>query len=77
MILKYLYIKYIKLSFFMKLIIKIFLLTFFLCNSSYAINDFKYLKDEITGETCKELYNNLSFPGFPKNQNNHLYLIQN
>jgi len=52
----------------MKFIIKLLILILFLSSSSYAINDFKYLDDEITGETCKTLYNNLEFPGFPKNQ---------
>ena len=48
----------------MKKIIILIFLTFFLNTQVSAINQFRYLKKEISGEFCNNLLNELNFPGF-------------
>lgn len=48
----------------MKKIIILVFLTIFINTQAISINEFKYLKKEISGEFCKNLLNELNFPGF-------------
>ena len=55
----------------MKLIfslIRIIVLLMLFSSNSLAINEFKYLDKEVTGEFCKKLFQRLDFPGFPTGQ---------
>ena len=49
-------------------LIKVFLFLIFFSNTAFAINEFKFLQKEVSGQFCKELFNRLDFPGFPSNQ---------
>ena len=62
----------------MKRIAAFIILLFCFLNSrqAIAINEFKYLENEVTGEFCRSLLNEFYFPGFPQNQTEPaLYLI--
>ena len=48
--------------------IKVILLVIVFLKPAHAINDFKYLDKEVTGEFCKKLFQRLDFPGFPSGQ---------
>ena len=54
----------------MKRIAVFIILLFCFLNSrqAVAINEFKYLENEVTGEFCRSLLNEFDFPGFPQNQ---------
>ena len=54
----------------MKRIAVFIILLFCFLNSrqAVAINEFKYLENEVTGEFCRILLNEFDFPGFPQNQ---------
>jgi len=48
--------------------IKVIFLVIVFLKPAHAINEFKYLDKEVTGEFCKKLFQRRDFPGFPSGQ---------
>ena len=55
--------------------ILILLIAYFFSTSVFAINEFKYLEKENPGQFCRDILQELDFPGFPKNQKEPFKLI--
>ena len=55
--------------------ILILLIAYFFSTSVFAINEFKYLEEEVPGQFCRDILQELDFPGFPKNQKEPFKLI--
>ena len=55
--------------------ILILLIAYFFSTNVFAINEFKYLEKENPGQFCRDILQELDFPGFPKNQKEPFKLI--
>ena len=55
--------------------ILVLLIAYFFSTSVFAINEFKYLEKENPGQFCRDILQELDFPGFPKNQKEPFKLI--
>ena len=48
--------------------ILIVLISFYFSVNAFAINEFKYLEKDVSGQFCRDILNEFDFPGFPENQ---------